>query len=179
MYDIYTVSAVNGNTSSARDKTYDLVSRNRITALREMHIHVVNTLDNNRIALVLFRALLIGCGIILDLLQNFFIAENCLVISVIKFGELVDYLTLFETAMTDCRKNGVPVAESVFALDCFLIDILANIRQNKSFCFAICRYEFSALYDIFILEFLLEPLIYLVAGLRTLGDAEPVAARAL
>ena len=33
--------------------------------------------------------------------------------------------------------------------------------------------------DISSSSFLLEPLIYLVAGLRTLGDAEPVAARAL
>ena len=89
----------------------DIVSRNRIAAASEMHIHVVNTMDRD----CALRPYIRPVRVFLDLSKDFLIGQVRCMVFFIQLLQLVGDLSFLETAVTDRGHDRVPFAEAVFA----------------------------------------------------------------
>ena len=114
-----------------------------------------------------------------NLLQHAFVRKLLLVLFTVLFYQTVHHLTFLQAAVSDRRKNRVPILESIFPLDDLLIPGNQNLAWNDRFRPAVIAYQFFASDNILFFEFLLEPLVDLILSLGTLDNIQPVAAGAL
>ena len=109
-----------------------------------------------------------------DLLQDLFIGGMPLVVLFIELMELVDDLSFLESSVTDGCQDSVPLSESVFFQDHFLVFRFKKIRENISLGFAVGSHKLPASADVLFLHLPSEPLVDLVARRSASGDAQPV-----
>ena len=80
--------------------------------------------------------------------QHFLVCQLCLMFLVISFLELVDHLAFLQASMAQSRQNRIPVPETIFFHNCFLIFGLQDIAQGNSFYFCILDQHILTLQDI-------------------------------
>ena len=84
MQNIDTVGTVDRHTTSAGDKSHNLISRNRAAALTEMHSHIIKSLDHNSALGMLWHILLL---ILPNSLKHFLICQrNRMILAVFIVG---------------------------------------------------------------------------------------------
>ena len=138
----------------------------------------MNAFDNNR-------AVALCCHIfcrnfrfcLCQLFKYFFVGKQFFVGFLLLFHKTVDNLTFFQTAVSDCRTDRIPVSETIFFNNFFNKFRFCYITEHYTLGFGIAADCFFAFNDVFFFKFCLKPLINLIFCLGTFYNIQPVTAR--
>ena len=146
MQNIDTVGTVNRHTTSAGDKSHNLISRNRAAALTEMHSHIIKSLDHNSALGMLWHILLL---ILPNSRKHFLICQRNRMILAVFIVHTVYNLAFFQSSVSYGCQTGIPVMEPVFADNLSLIFRLIDFSEIDSLCLGIIVNQFLAVQNIF------------------------------
>ena len=139
----------------------------------------MNPLDHNTV-LTLGTGKHLSClGVFSHTGNNLLIAQHLGMILVIQLLHTVDDLAFLQAAVPYSRQQGFPVLEAIFLHLGFHIKRLHDIGNVDALCLTVGAQHFLPLYDVFFLEFVLEPLVDFIFGLCALNQIQPVTAGSL
>ena len=109
-----------------------------------------------------------------NLSDDFLVRKYRGMILLIKSFESSEDLALFESSSSDCRKDGTPVLITILDRNILLVFGRHNAVDIHAPCLGKVQKHFFSLGYVIVLGYALEPLVYLILGLRALDYVEPV-----